>query len=244
MYSEYQRYKLPRVSVIKYERTKMRTSVAIFLLLLTQTTLVKVQQNKMPEKAICVICAMRETEPEPEKVAGMSEYGGKVYYFCSDNCKKEFDADPTGYLPPVLPRPAPAFVAETFEGKDISLENYKGKVILLDFWATWCKPCEKSMPALQKLHDEFATNDFAVIGISIDEGKDGKTKVKKFIDKRKFSYPILLDSKAEAAWAAFKVKAIPAMFLIDREGNIVQQWRGEIESRQIKDEIAKLLTKE
>jgi len=199
------------------------------------------QQNKMPEKAICAVCAVRENEPEAEKVAGSSEHDGKVYYFCSDDCKKEFDADPTGYLPPVLPRPAPAFVAETLDGKDISLENSKGKVVLIDFWATWCKPCEKSMPALQKLHDEFAAKDFAVIGISIDEGKDSKTKVKKFIDKRKISYPILLDTKAEPAWATFKVKAVPAMFLIDRQGNIVQQWRGEVNHELVRTEVVKLL---
>ena len=98
------------------------------------------------------------------------------------------------------------------------------------------------MPALQELHDEFAAKDFAVIGISIDEGKDSKTKVKKFIDKRKISYPILLDAKVEPAWAAFKVKAVPAMFLIDRKGNIVQQWRGEVEHEMIKTEVVELLS--
>jgi len=219
----------------------MRTPFAILLILLTQTASSVAQQNKMPEKAICAVCAMLENEPEAEKVAGITEHDGNVYYFCSDDCKKEFDADPAGYLPPVLPRPAPVFVAETLEGKNISLENYKDKVVLIDFWATWCKPCEKSMPALQALHDEFAAKDFAVIGISIDEGKDSKTKVNKFVDKRKISYPILLDAKAEPAWAAFKVKAVPAMFLIDRSGNIVQQWRGEVDLEIIRTEAIKLL---
>ncbi len=219
----------------------MRTSFALLPILLVQVVSSVAQQNKMPDKAICAVCAMRETEPEPEKVAGMTEHDGKVYYFCSDDCKKEFDADPAGYLPPVLPRPAPAFVAETLEGKNISLENYKSKVVLIDFWATWCKPCEKSMSALQELHDENASKGFSVIGISIDEDKDSKTKVKKFIDKRKISYPILLDAKAETAWAAFKVKAIPAMFLIDRQGNIVQQWRGEVDHELIRTEVVKLL---
>lgn len=221
----------------------MKTSLIYLLLISLQPFASSAQENKLLEKAICAVCAVRENEPEAEKVAGMTEHDGKVYYFCSGDCKKEFDADPAGYLPPVLPRPAPAFVAVTLEGKDISLENYKGKVVLLDFWATWCKPCEKSMPALQKLHDEFAAKDFVVIGISIDEAKDSKTKVKKFIDKRKISYPILLAAKAEPAWAAFKVKAVPAMFLIDRNGNIVQQWRGDVDETQVRSEIMKVLDK-
>ena len=65
--------------------------------------------------------------------------------------------------------------------------------------------------------------------------------MKKFIDKRKISYPILLDTKAEPAWAAFKVKAVPAMFLIDRKGNIVQQWRGEVDYEKVKTEVINLL---
>jgi len=219
----------------------MKTSLIYLLLISLQPFASSAQENKLLEKVICAVCAVRENEPEAEKVAGMTEHDGKVYYFCSDDCKKEFDADPAGYLPPVLPRPAPAFVAENLDGKDNSLENYKGRVVLIDFWATWCKPCEKSMPALQKLHDEFTAKDFAVIGISIDEGKDSKTKVKKFIDKRKIFYPILLDTKAEPAWAAFKVKAVPAMFLIDREGNIVQQWRGEVDHELVRAEVIKVL---
>jgi len=219
----------------------MRKFFAILLLVLTHSDLSLAQQNKMPDKAICAVCAVRENEPEAEKATAMTEHNGKVFYFCSDDCKKEFDADPAGYLPPILPRQAPAFVAENLDGKDISLENYKGKVVLIDFWATWCKPCEKSMPALQKLHDEFAAKNFSVIGISIDEGEDAKAKVKKFVDKRKLSYPILLDVKTEPAWAVFKVKAIPAMFLIDRDGNIVQQWRGEVDLEIIRTEAIKLL---
>ena len=71
--------------------------------------------DHIPEKALCSVCALKGGETELEKVRAYSEYDGKVSYFCSENCKKEFDSDPVAYLPPVFPRPAPSFVIELLE---------------------------------------------------------------------------------------------------------------------------------
>lgn len=202
-----------------------------------------VAQTEKPEKSICPVCALREGESKPEVVKAWSEYEGKMYYFCSEGCKKEFDADPLGYAPPILPRPAPSFTAESMKGEEVTLKIHENKIVLLDFWATWCKPCEKAMSELQKLHDELADKNFVVVGISIDEGGDARKKVEKFIEKRKIFYPIWLDTSASPAWAAFRVKAIPAMFLIDRTGEIVQQWAGAIGHEKIKAEVTSLINK-
>jgi len=96
--------------------------------------------------------------------------------------------------------------------------------VLLDFWATWCVPCRKSMPELQALHDKFGSRGLSVIGISIDE--NGLAKVKKFVAARKITYSIAVDSDRNPAWDAFRVKAIPAAYLMNREGQIVAQWTG------------------
>ena len=82
--------------------------------------------------------------------------------------------------------------------------------MLLDFWATWCVPCKKSMPELQALHDKYAARGFRVVGISIDEG--GASKVKKYVKSKKLTYPIAVDSEKSPAWEAFRVKAVPAAF--------------------------------
>jgi len=97
--------------------------------------------------------------------------------------REEFDADPAAYLPPALPRPAPSFALKNLKGEPVVLENYRGQAVLLDFWATWCKPCVKSMPALQKLHEQFAAKGFSVAGISTDE--NGRKAVEPFIKKHK-----------------------------------------------------------
>jgi len=184
-----------------------------------------------PKTAICAVCKITEGATEPEKVTASSEYQGAKHYFCSQKCKEEFDADPAAYLPPVLPRPAPDFILQNLADEKIALENFRGKVVLLDFWATWCKPCAKSMPMLQKLHDQFAPKDFKVLGISIDE--NGGKKVKAFVAKHKIVYPILLDAEENPAWEAYKVKVIPMIFLVDRKGQIVKQWIGETDMKEV-----------
>ena len=99
-------------------------ALLLIIVLALPATLLAAEQ--IPAKALCSVCALKDGETEWEKVKAHSEHDGKAYYFCSENCKIEFDADPVAYLPPVLPRPAPAFVVEMLEGKDKKLEDLKG----------------------------------------------------------------------------------------------------------------------
>jgi thiol-disulfide isomerase/thioredoxin len=157
-------------------------------------------------------------------VKAVRTYQGTEYGFCSDKCAKAFDADPAAYLPPEFPRPSPEFALTDLAGRAVSPAALKGNVVLLDFWATWCVPCRKVMPELQALHDKYATRGLSVVGISIDEG--GPAKVTKFVSSKKFTYRIAVDDGKTPAWDAFRVKAIPAAYLLDREGRIVAQWLG------------------
>lgn len=174
--------------------------------------------------AKCVVCAVNHGESEEEEVKATRMHVGKEYGFCSEKCAQAFDADPAAYVPPDFPRPAPPFALSDLAGKPLSLASLKGKVVLLDFWATWCAPCKKTMPELQALHDRYAAQGLAVVGVSIDEG--GPAKVKKLVASRRFTYPIAMDSEKQPAWDAYRVKAVPAAFLLDREGRIVAQWTG------------------
>ncbi len=177
-----------------------------------------------PKTAVCLVCKVTEGEAEAEPVKAVRTYEGTEYGFCSEKCAKAFDADPAAYVPATFPRPAPAFNLKSLSGSAISNESLKGKVVLLDFWATWCVPCRKSMPELQAMHAKYVERGFSVVGISIDEG--GMAKVKKFVTSKKFTYPMAVDSETNPAWDAYRVKAVPAAFLIDRSGQIVAQWTG------------------
>ena len=201
-------------------------------------------KEDIPKEAVCTVCASHGThaEAKPEPVKAWSRYMGEMYYFCNEGCKVKFDATPDAFMPPTLPRPLPVFTLENLKGKDATLEIYKGKVVLLDFWATWCLPCVEAIPDLKKLHKELRKDDkFTVIGISVDVGKNANKKVKKFIKKQKISYPILRDAKKGEASLALNVTAIPAMFLVDPEGQIVAQWAGRIDHEVVKETVEELL---
>ena len=177
----------------------------------------------VPEKAPCFVCSFAGEGHGDEPVRAWSRYEGVVYTFCNTGCKERFDADPAGYLPPDYPLPAPEFTVQGFDGDAVALADLRGRWVLVDFWATWCAPCVKLMPALGELHGAFADRGFTALGISIDE--DGK-KAEEFVDKHDIAYPTALDGGDSPAWAAFGVKAVPTAFLVDPEGNIVRRWVG------------------
>lgn len=219
----------------------MLNRIALLIVaLLTFPIPARAAEDGHPEKAMCTVCALRG-ETEEEKVKAHSKHAGKDHYFCSEGCKEAFDKDPSAFIPQKLPRPAPAFSVQTLDGKSVDLGDYNDELVILDFWATWCKPCVEMMPALQRLHEAYADKGLAVLGVSIDEGKDRVKKIKKFVKKVGVTYPIFSDAAATPAWHAFKVKAIPALFLIDRDGRIVAQWLGAVDHAAVEKEIQKHL---
>lgn len=110
------------------------------------------------------------------------------------------------------------FTLLDLQGKPWHLRDLKGKVVLVNFWATWCPPCRKEMPDLQALYDKYKDRGFLVLSISDEEG----SKVSPFIAKRKISYPVLLDPGRKVN-DAFVVEGIPKSFVYDREGKMVAQ---------------------
>lgn len=212
------------------------------LVLLTLTTASLAASVEAGEKAICHVCRVKAGEAEPEEAKAFRTREGVRFGFCSEKCAQEFDADPAAYVPPTLPRTAPEFRLTTLEGEQLDGKSLRGQVVLLDFWATWCVPCRKSMPALQALHDRYAERGFRVVGVSIDEG--GAGPVKKFVRSKKIRYPIAIDAKTSPAWEAFRVKAVPAAFLVDAQGRIVSQWTGAAaDIDELEDKVKTLLAR-
>ena len=113
---------------------------------------------------------------------------------------------------------APNFSLVDLYGKKVELKQFRGKIILLNFWATWCGPCKEEMPFLETLQQQFKEKDFVVVTVSVDY-EEAKF-VREFINKQRYTFPVLLDPKCEVL-DLFEVKGIPTTFIIDKKGKMV-----------------------
>ena len=102
-------------------------------------------------------------------------------------------------------------------GKQVTLADFKGKIVFLNFWTTWCPECRIEMPLMEKLHKRFKDRDFAVVAVNL---RESATRVKNFFDEYKLTFTALLDSKGKIG-PRFGVRAVPTTFILDKEGGII-----------------------
>jgi peroxiredoxin len=121
---------------------------------------------------------------------------------------------------------APAWKLKDVDGQLVDSAQFKGKVVVIDFWATWCPPCREEIPGYVALQEKYGKDGLAIVGISLDS--QGPEVVKQFMAKYHMNYPVVMGD--ESVTAAFGgVDAIPATFIVDRQGNIRDQKVGAVE---------------
>jgi cytochrome c biogenesis protein CcmG/thiol:disulfide interchange protein DsbE len=136
-----------------------------------------------------------------------------------------------------LPVKAAPFTLAGLDGKPVSLSDHSGKVILLDFWATWCVPCQTEVPRFVAFQNEYGKQGFQVIGISMD---DTPVPVRKFYAKYKMNYPVAMGT-TKVAEAYGGVLGLPLTFLISKDGRIVKLYDASADFAQMEAEIKSLL---
>jgi peroxiredoxin len=119
---------------------------------------------------------------------------------------------------------APDFTLKDISGRDTALSAYKGKVVLLEFWATWCPPCKAAIPELVALQDKYHERGFTVIGVSMDSDSDAAAKVSEFSSSHRINYPLVIAN--DDVPNSYNVMSIPASFLIGRDGTIIESYMG------------------
>ena len=136
--------------------------------------------------------------------------------------------------------PAPALTLVDVHGRQVSLQDYRGKVVFLNFWATWCVPCREEMPALEELHQTFHPQGLVILAVNFREGLE---PIKAFVVQRQLSFPILLDPSG-AVFRAYTAIGLPTAYLISREGRLLAHSVGSRDWRRVegKDLIRALLT--
>ena len=115
---------------------------------------------------------------------------------------------------------APDFTLTDMQGQQVSLSQFHGKVVVLNFWATWCPPCREEMPSMERLYRDFESQGLVMLAVNVEE--NGKQAVAKFLQKTPHSFPILLDSD-NIAQNAYGVFRFPESFIIDRNGVVVEK---------------------
>jgi cytochrome c biogenesis protein CcmG/thiol:disulfide interchange protein DsbE len=118
---------------------------------------------------------------------------------------------------------APDFTLTSVEGKDVQLSDYLGKVVIIDFWATWCPPCKAEIPGFVELYDQYADAGLEIIGISLDRGDP--SVVSNFVKSYHVNYPIVF-YKDEVIMNYGGIQSIPTTFVVDREGKIIERLVG------------------
>ncbi len=141
--------------------------------------------------------------------------------------------------PSRVPYPAPDFTLPDLVGRQVRLSDLRGKVVVLDFWATWCGPCRVSLPHVQKVYDDFKDRGVLVLGVDI--GEDAKT-VLAFVEKNRMTFPILVDEDDKVS-PLYHISAIPHTLVVDQKGTVVKVHTGFVQGQedQLRSEVAALL---
>lgn len=143
----------------------------------------------------------------------------------------------TSVVPVAVNFPAPVLDLTDIEGNQSSLEDYRGQVVLVNNWATWCPPCRAEMPTLEAYFQEHSQEDFTLIGI---EAGDPQADVAKFVTEYQLSFPIWLDPQDDSL-RGFYNASLPNSYVIDREGTVVLGWTGAISREMLEKHVTPLL---
>lgn len=117
---------------------------------------------------------------------------------------------------------APDFTLKSLEGTNLRLEEYRGQVVLINFWASWCGPCRQEMPLLDRLHHRYEDTGFAVLGVNV-EGEVAPAQ--KIVDKTKVTFPVLIDEQQKVS-ELYSLEAMPSTVVVDRDGVVRYIHRG------------------
>jgi peroxiredoxin len=155
----------------------------------------------------------QDKNEEPEKVADVEEN--------------------TGLKPGSIP---PNFSLKTLDGKQVDLKDFRGKKVILNFWATWCPPCREEMPEMQKFYSDFKEQNVAILAVNLEYSETKPERIRDFVEEYSLSFPIPLDEK-NTVGKRFRAVSIPTSYFIDEKGSITKMHIGPMDYDFMKEQI-------
>lgn len=134
---------------------------------------------------------------------------------------------------------APDFTLKTLDGQSVRLADFKGKVVLINFWATWCPPCVREIPRLVRISEKYADQGLVVLGVNTTF-QDDPAKVAQFVRDQNISYRVLLDPEGDAS-QKYPSRLMPTSYLIDRNGKVVYTKVGEVDEATLDEQVQSLV---
>ncbi|MFD1177900.1 TlpA family protein disulfide reductase [Paenibacillus puldeungensis] len=189
-------------------------------------TLFRENKTKEMKRNIVVILAL----------IGLVVYAGYDFYSQVDKFSTDGSTLEVGIQKGKL---APDFILTNLKGEPVKLSDYKGKKVLINFWATWCPPCQAEMPHMQKIYANYESKDVVVLGVNLSFTEKGSDSVQAFVDEQGISFPIVLDKEGNVA-ELYQVSAYPTTYFVDGNGVIRERLQGAISYDRMKAAVKNL----
>lgn len=122
---------------------------------------------------------------------------------------------------------APDFTLTDLNGDTVKLSDFKGKIVFVNFWATWCPPCQAEMPHMQNIFEKFKSKDVVILGVNMTLTEENSEDVQTFVNEQQLTFPIVMDEKSDVV-QTYQVVAYPTTYLLDKEGVILEKFYGAI----------------
>lgn len=165
---------------------------------------------------------------------GLLLIAGSIYYLFRNT---ESQSDLTA-IPVQMNYPAPELTLTSLEGTQVSLADYRGQVVLVNLWATWCPPCKKEMPEFEVFYQKYKEDGFVIV--AINDG-DPTPDVIQFVEDYDMSFPVWLDPTYIATEQVFKTLNLPSSYVINRDGTVVLSWVGGINRKALEKYVAPII---
>lgn len=172
---------------------------------------------------------------------GLVVYGGYDYFHKSSSetgqIAESGEANlETGILKGQL---APDFALTDLQGNTVRLSDFKGKKVLVNFWATWCPPCRVEMPHMQKFYEDYQSKDVVILGVNLTPTEENPDNVQAFVKEQQLTFPIVLDKEGDVM-QTYQVVAYPTTFLLDSDGVIREKFQGAIHYDMMKEAVSNI----